>query len=89
MTNEHRQAEIRTFRAQDGCKIAYRLWATEVSGSPSVAIIHGMGLHSGRYVGLATKLRAAGYDVFALDLRGHGLSEGSLADVRCGLSILA
>ena len=41
-----------------------------------VAIIHGVGEHSGRYDYVAQHLVAHGFAVAALDLRGHGESEG-------------
>lgn len=42
----------------------------------SVALMHGYGEHTGRYDHVAAALVRAGYDVMALDLRGHGRSTG-------------
>ena len=42
----------------------------------SVAIVHGLAEHSGRYEHVAAALNQAGYQVHAVDLRGHGGSEG-------------
>src|SRR5688500_7248515 len=42
----------------------------------AIAIVHGHGDHSGRWESLATSLGTYGYSCYALDLRGHGLSEG-------------
>lgn len=61
--------------AADGLRLHYRAWEIE-EGRASVFIVHGLGEHSGRYALLARELNGAGYSVFALDLRGHGLSEG-------------
>ena len=41
-----------------------------------VAIVHGLGEHSGRYCSVFEALTAAGYAVFAFDNQGHGRSEG-------------
>jgi alpha-beta hydrolase superfamily lysophospholipase len=43
----------------------------------TVLIVHGLGDHSGRHAGLAEALSAAGFDVVAGDLRGHGLVSGA------------
>ena len=39
-------------------------------------IVHGLAEHSGRYVGFARAMAASGLNAYALDLRGHGNSEG-------------
>lgn len=41
-----------------------------------VAIVHGLGEHSGRYRTVFDALVAAGYAVFSFDNQGHGQSEG-------------
>ena len=38
--------------------------------------MHGLKDYSGRYADFATRLTAAGYAVYAFDLRGHGRSAG-------------
>jgi alpha-beta hydrolase superfamily lysophospholipase len=45
-------------------------------------VVHGLGEHSGRYAEFAGRAAAAGISVFALDLAGHGLSEGPRGHVR-------
>jgi len=42
----------------------------------AVAIVHGLGEHSGRYEYVAQALNAAGYSAYAMDVRGHGQSVG-------------
>ncbi len=42
----------------------------------AVVIVHGLFEHSGRYRVLGEQLADLGYCVFAMDLRGHGLSQG-------------
>ncbi len=39
-------------------------------------MLHGHGEHSGRYHGFAAAMSARGYSTYAVDWRGHGLSEG-------------
>ncbi len=41
-----------------------------------LAIVHGLGEHSGRYCAIVEGLTAAGYAVFGFDNQGHGKSEG-------------
>lgn len=41
-----------------------------------VALVHGLGEHSGRYCKVVEALTTAGYAVFGFDNQGHGKSEG-------------
>ena len=41
-----------------------------------LAIVHGLGEHSGRYCQIVKGLTSAGYAVFGFDNQGHGKSEG-------------
>jgi alpha-beta hydrolase superfamily lysophospholipase len=41
-----------------------------------ICLVHGLGEHGGRYAHVAAFLNQAGYAQLALDLRGHGRSEG-------------
>ncbi len=52
------------------------------SGSPKaiLMIIHGMAEHGGRYQELARFLAQSGFETYAADHPGHGLTAGSLAD---------
>ncbi|EDX87649.1 hydrolase, alpha/beta fold family protein [Synechococcus sp. PCC 7335] len=47
---------------------------TDIKGV--LAIVHGLGEHSGRYCQIVSGLTAAGYAVFGFDNQGHGKSEG-------------
>jgi len=42
----------------------------------TVIVVHGMNEHLGCFAGLAKHLNSVGFDVHALDLQGHGQSEG-------------
>lgn len=59
----------------DGLHLAYRSWEAETARA-ALVMVHGMGDHSGRYAEFAGRMAAAGISTFAMDLRGHGLSEG-------------
>jgi alpha-beta hydrolase superfamily lysophospholipase len=59
-----------------GLELYYRTWLPEKPPRGVVAIVHGVGEHTGRYQNLANALVPAGYIVTGFDQRGHGRSEG-------------
>jgi non-heme chloroperoxidase len=67
---------LTTFTVRDGTKLAYRPYrsATASSGQGSVVLIHGSSASSSSMHPMAKALSAAGYSVYALDVRGHGAS---------------
>jgi alpha-beta hydrolase superfamily lysophospholipase len=58
----------------------YLLPAADCKGG--VAVMHGIGEHSGRYRHIAEFLNEAGWSVRTYDHRGHGQSQGRRGDVR-------
>ena len=58
--------------SSDGAQIFVRRWMPERPPRAAIQIVHGLVEHSARYAGLAAELTAAGFAVFAADLRGHG-----------------
>lgn len=58
-----------------GIKLHYLYWVPKAP-EHVLAIIHGLGEHAGRYAPMAEQATKSGIAVFALDLRGHGLSAG-------------
>ena len=66
--------------SRDGTRIAYRAWPKS-SASVTFAVVHGLGEHSGRYAAFAEAMSKRGFGTFAMDLRGHGLSEGQRGHV--------
>src|SRR5439155_1111067 len=50
--------------------------------APAVAIIHGLGDHSGRWERVGRTLQSRGFTAYALDLPGHGRSEGRRGHVK-------
>jgi alpha-beta hydrolase superfamily lysophospholipase len=53
-----------------------RRWPARAAARGRVLVVHGLGDHAGRHTRLAEALAAAGYDVAAGDLRGHGKAPG-------------
>ena len=62
-------------------RLHYRAWETATPRAV-LLVVHGLAEHSGRYERFGLDLAAAGYSVFALDLRGHGDSDGRRGHVR-------
>lgn len=56
--------------------VYYREWLAAAPRA-SVVFVHGVGEHSGLYHRFAAALNAAGSSVWALDLAGHGRSDGA------------
>jgi acylglycerol lipase len=57
-----------------------RVWPVE-GAKAAVVLVHGLGEHIGRYEHVAQALNAAGYAVYATDVRGHGKSVGAPGDM--------
>jgi alpha-beta hydrolase superfamily lysophospholipase len=70
------QHDACTLHAYDGLTLATRRWMPGPRPKAAVALVHGIGEHSGRYAHVATHLMLHGYAAYAFDLRGHGRSEG-------------
>lgn len=47
----------------------------------TICVVHGLFDHVGLYLKVIHSLLQQGYDVFALDMPGHGLSEGASAEI--------
>lgn len=60
----------------DGLSLYYQRWLPQSPIKAIVAMVHGLGSHSGWFMSLVKPLVAHGYAVYALDLRGHGKSAG-------------
>lgn len=73
--------ETGTFTAPDGTSLFTRGWTPDRPTRAVVVVVHGVHEHSGRYAYLASALMARGVAVRALDLRGHGQSEGPRGQV--------
>jgi len=65
-----------TLLGYEGCHLYYQSWQPEGISHAIVVLIHGLGTHSGVFQNVVDYLVPQGYEVYALDLRGHGRSEG-------------
>ncbi|QRK04388.1 lysophospholipase [Archangium violaceum] len=65
-----------TVGSAGGLKLYYQAWKPPGQPRTVVAIIHGIGEHSGRFKNIVDYLVARSHAVYALDLRGHGRSPG-------------
>ena len=57
-----------------------REWVPSVPSKTAIIIFHGITAYSGPYDSLGSPLSEAGFSVYGLDLRGHGLSDGVRGD---------
>ena len=67
-------------RIDRGTRVPGRVWCAE-DPRALVAIVHGLGEHSGRYAALAADLVQARCTVVSLDLPGHGECAGPRGDI--------
>ncbi len=67
--------------AVGGVRLHYRTWEVP-DPRAALVVLHGLTEHSGRYSELALSMGTYGYSSYALDLRGHGSSEGRRGHVR-------
>lgn len=72
-----------SFGGDAGGEIFWQSWPASEGepGKGTVVIAHGVSEHSDRYDHVARRLNAEGYDVYALDHRGHGRSDGGRANI--------
>lgn len=66
-----------TLTSSDGTRLHLYTWTPEQPARAVVGIIPGWSDHGGRYMNLVNRLLLEGFAVFALDLRGHGRSDGA------------
>jgi lysophospholipase len=58
-----------------GIRLYYRTWEV-AEPRAALVVVHGLSEHSGRYDRLGAMMTTMDVSAFALDLRGHGLSDG-------------
>lgn len=68
--------ERSTLRTRDGVELPLYVWRASAPPRAAIALVHGLAEHAGRYAALAARLNAAGIDIYAIDLRGHGHAPG-------------
>ena len=64
------------WKSLDKKSIFARSWTPSEDGANTILIVHGLGEHSGRYEHWAELFTEKGFNVIAMDLRGHGKSVG-------------
>jgi alpha-beta hydrolase superfamily lysophospholipase len=67
----------------DGMEISVIRWQPDTQAKAFLQIVHGLAEHAERYDRLARALTASGYAVYASDLRGHGQTARTRADLGC------
>jgi len=69
-----------TLHTRDGATLPLCVWRAQAARPrAAIALLHGLAEHSGRYAAFAARMNAAGIDVYAIDLRGHGRASGRRA----------
>jgi alpha-beta hydrolase superfamily lysophospholipase len=71
MTGEQTQSWL---PSDDGTRLFLRRWLPPTPARAVLLIVHGMAEHSLRYEPLALRLAAEGFETWAADARGHGLT---------------
>jgi alpha-beta hydrolase superfamily lysophospholipase len=72
---------MKTFESEwagkDGITFFMQGWEPDTNPRALLALIHGLGEHTGRYVHVGKAMTDAGYALVGFDLRGHGKSGGA------------
>ena len=63
-------------RTNDGTALYAQEWSPDSTARGVVCVVHGLGEHGGQYVEVAESLVKQDIALVAIDLRGHGRSEG-------------
>jgi acylglycerol lipase len=71
-----KQMTEETFESKGGLKIFVRSWLPRTAARAVVVLVHGFKSHGGLFEWTAEQLVVRGFAAYALDLRGHGRSEG-------------
>ncbi|MCC6486247.1 MAG: lysophospholipase [Candidatus Hydrogenedentes bacterium] len=64
------------FKTADDIRLRELAWETDGDARAAVVIVHGFGHHAACFQDVAAHLNTHGFNCHALDLRGHGKSEG-------------
>lgn len=80
--------KVFAWKSSDGIKYSTRQWSREGAIKGSLALIHGLGEHSGRYEHVASSLTEEGLVIMALDLQGHGETGGKRGHILSYSSLL-
>ena len=72
---------LQSYTARDGGALGFRRWDSGRAEAPLVVAVHGSGWHGAQFARLGAGLAAAGFDVIAPDLRGHGPNPERRGDI--------
>ncbi|MEA1976570.1 MAG: alpha/beta hydrolase [Chloroflexota bacterium] len=64
------------FEGMNGISLYSQYWLPEALPRAIIALVHGLGEHSGRYMNIVDPVVSNQYGVYGYDLRGHGNSPG-------------
>src|SRR5258708_39654188 len=67
----------RNLESSDGTKLFCREWETQAPAKGTIVVIPGLGEQTGRYLHVGDFFQNAGFNVLAIDVRGHGRSGGT------------
>lgn len=70
-----------TFQSLDGTSLAGELFESSNRPAPGVVLVHMLSRNKSDWQGLPDRIRDAGITALTIDLRGHGGSSGSAADL--------
>ncbi len=68
--------DVRHSTARGTSRLLRRSWLPDIPARSAILLVHGLGEHSGRYEHLAQHCNRLGFAVHAIDLYGHGKSDG-------------
>ena len=71
-----------SFKGSRGSELFMQFWLPDESKKAVLAVVHGFGEHSGRYMNLVNRLAPAGFAVYGFDHRGHGRSPGQRGHIQ-------
>jgi alpha-beta hydrolase superfamily lysophospholipase len=70
-----------SWQSKGQVRLYIRGWEPDKKAKAVVALVHGLGEHTGRYAHVGEALTKAGYALVGFDLRGHGRSGGPRGDI--------
>ncbi len=70
------KTKAKMISANDGLQLYWQAWEPDGGIKATVCMVHGLGEHASRYAHVAQAFVARGIAFHAIDLRGHGKSEG-------------
>lgn len=65
-----------SWQTKDGLKVFAQEWLSDEKSNAVIALVHGLGEHTGRYHHVANFFNRARFVVLGYDVRGHGKTEG-------------